>query len=80
MIKARDIRYRYPGSSCDALSGVSLDVSSGEFVALLGANGSGKSTLSRLLACSLELQCGSIEVDGRNLQDSTHDGCVGYVR
>lgn len=80
MIKARDIRYRYPGSSCDALSGVSLDVSSGEFVALLGANGSGKSTLSRLLACSLEFQCGSIEVDGRNLQDSTHDGCVGYVR
>lgn len=80
MIKARDIRYRYPGSSCDALSGVSLDVSSGEFVALLGANGSGKSTLSRLLACSLELQCGSIEVDGRNLQASAHDGCVGYVR
>ena len=80
MIRARDIRYRYPGSSCDALSGVSLDVASGEFVVLLGANGSGKSTLSRLLARSLELQCGSIEVDGRNHQDSTHDGCVGYVR
>ncbi len=80
MIRARDIRYRYPGSSCDALSGVSFDVASGEFVVLLGANGSGKSTLSRLLARSLELQCGSIEVDGRNLQDSTHDGCIGYVR
>ena len=80
MIRARNIRYRYPGSSCDVLSGVSLDVASGEFVVLLGANGSGKSTLSRLLARSLELQCGSIEVDGRNLQDSTHDGCIGYVR
>lgn len=80
MIRARDIRYRYPGSSCDALTGVSLDVASGEFVVLLGANGSGKSTLSRLLARSLELQCGSIEVNGRNLQDSTYDGCVGYVR
>lgn len=80
MIRARDIRYRYPGSSRDALSGVSLDVASGEFVVLLGANGSGKSTLSRLLARSLELQCGSIEVDGRNPQASTHDGCVGYVR
>lgn len=80
MIRARDIRYRYPGSSRDALSGVSLDVARGEFVVLLGANGSGKSTLSRLLARSLELQCGSIEVDGRNLQASTHDGCVGYVR
>lgn len=80
MIRARDIRYRYPGSSRDALSGVSLDVAPGEFVVLLGANGSGKSTLSRLLARSLELQCGSIEVDGRNLQASTLDGCVGYVR
>lgn len=80
MIRARDIRYRYPGSSRDALSGVSLDVAPGEFVVLLGANGSGKSTLSRLLARSLELQCGSIEVDGRNLQASTRDGCVGYVR
>lgn len=80
MIRARDIRYRYPGSSCDALSGVSLDVASGEFVVLLGANGSGKSTLSRLLARSLELQCGSVEVDGRNLQATTYDGCVGYVR
>ena len=80
MIRARDIRYRYPGSSRDALSGVSLDVVSGEFVVLLGANGSGKSTLSRLLARSLELQCGSVEVDGRNLQATTQDGCVGYVR
>ena len=80
MIRARDIRYRYPGSSRDALSGVSLDVASGELVVLLGANGSGKSTLSRLLARSLELQCGSIEVDDCNLQASTHDGCVGYVR
>lgn len=80
MIRARDIRYRYPGSSRDALSGVSLDVASGEFVVLLGANGSGKSTLSRLLARSLELQCGSVEVDGCNLQASANDGCVGYVR
>ena len=80
MIRARDICYRYPSSIRDALSGVSLDVASGEFVVLLGANGSGKSTLSRLLARSLELQFGSIEVDGRNLQASTHDGCVGYVR
>lgn len=80
MIRARDIRYRYPDSSCDALSGVSLDVAPGEFVVLLGANGSGKSTLSRLLARSLELQCGSIEVDGRNFQASTYDGYVGYVR
>lgn len=80
MIRARDVRYRYPGSSYDALSGVSLDVASGEFVVLLGANGSGKSTLSRLLARSLDLQCGSIEFDGRNYQASTYDGYVGYVR
>ena len=43
-------RYRYPGTTSDALAGVSMGVGAAEMVALVGDNGSGKSTLARLLA------------------------------
>jgi energy-coupling factor transport system ATP-binding protein len=49
LLQIRDLRYRYPGASVDALAGLDLVVSAGEFVAVVGANGSGKSTLARIL-------------------------------
>jgi energy-coupling factor transport system ATP-binding protein len=49
LLQIRDLRYRYAGASVDALAGLDLTVSAGEFVAVVGANGSGKSTLARIL-------------------------------
>ena len=48
-IHFEQLQYTYPGSAHPALSGISLDVSDGEFVLLAGPSGAGKSTLLRCL-------------------------------
>ncbi|WP_244976104.1 ATP-binding cassette domain-containing protein [Nocardia huaxiensis] len=49
-VTLRQVTFRYPGARTDALHGIDLTVSTGEFVAVVGHNGSGKSTLTRILA------------------------------
>jgi putative ABC transport system ATP-binding protein len=46
---------------------VSLDISRGEFVAIMGPSGSGKSTLLNVLGCLDELDGGTYELDGRRI-------------
>ena len=58
-----DVSFSYrPGR--EVLKGVSISVSRGEQVALIGANGVGKSTLLKLFVGLLEPQSGSVEVCG----------------
>ena len=56
--------YRSNNQSVDAVSEVSINVGSGEFVALVGPSGSGKTTLLAMLATLLESSNGTIAVDG----------------
>ena len=51
-----------------ALSGASLQVDSGEIMALLGSNGSGKSTLMKVLSGLVNPNAGSIVIDGKQVQ------------
>ncbi len=49
IFKLEGLSFAYPGRGKKALSNVSLSVSEGEFITVLGQSGSGKTTLLRLL-------------------------------
>jgi len=70
LIRLENVEYVYPGSrDVPALRGVSLTVSEGEYVAIVGANGSGKSTLARHLNGLLVPTRGEVWVNGWNTKD-----------
>ncbi|MEA2200436.1 MAG: putative transport system ATP-binding protein [Solirubrobacteraceae bacterium] len=54
-------------SRVQALRGVSLDVPSGQFAAVMGPSGSGKSTLMHILAGLDAPSSGSIAIDGQEI-------------
>lgn len=57
----------------DALRGVSLAISSGEFVAIMGASGSGKSTFMNILGCLDTTTSGDYFLDDRNVRGLSSD-------
>ncbi len=53
LISLRDVSFTYSTGKLEfeALKGVSLDIHSGEFVAIIGQSGSGKTTLMNVIGC-----------------------------
>jgi len=72
-IMGKGISHSYiaPGSARLSLNDVSIEVSPGELIAVLGHNGSGKSTLVKHFNALLPLQKGELAVAGMDAKDSS---------
>ena len=75
VIKLQDIHKIYHTGEVDvhAVRGVSLEISPGEFVALMGASGSGKSTMMNTLGCLDRPTRGSYFLDGIDVSQLDRD-------
>ncbi len=67
MLEVRNISVSY--GDREVLRDVSMTLSSGEIIALLGANGAGKSTLVRALNGTVPVTRGEILIDGRPIAE-----------
>src|SRR3954447_6416885 len=77
IISVRDLSVHFPGVL--ALDGVSLDVRSGELLAIVGENGAGKSTLMKVLAGVYSRYDGQVLLRGgpshfQSTRDAEHAG------
>jgi ABC-type multidrug transport system fused ATPase/permease subunit len=71
-VRFEDVRFGY-GKGTEVLHGVSLDVTAGTTVALVGHTGAGKSTIAKLLARFYEAREGRITIDGHDVNDVTQE-------
>lgn len=76
MIKADNLQKRVPlgADELEILKGITLEIKSGESVAIVGASGSGKSTLLGLLAGLDEASGGSILINDVDITALDEDG------
>lgn len=73
MIELHDVwrLYRMGGETINALAGIDLKVSEGEFITIVGPSGSGKSTLLNIIGGLDTPTIGRIEVDGQDLSKAS---------
>ncbi len=78
-IFARDLKkyYLVGGQTVRALDGVSLDVSDGEYVTVVGTSGSGKSTLMNILGCLDVPTTGEYRLDGEDVSKLSDNSLSG---
>ena len=81
-VEFKDVSFRYPHASGDALSNLSFRIDRGQTLAIIGATGSGKSTLISLIPRFYDATEGEVLVDGVNVKDYAFDALydkLGYV-
>jgi putative ABC transport system ATP-binding protein len=83
ILKAEGLVKHYPDGNVQALRGISLEITEGEFAAITGPSGCGKSTLLHLLGGLDRPDAGEVRFRGQPLSridlDAFHARQVGFV-
>jgi ATP-binding cassette, subfamily B, bacterial MsbA len=77
-VRFEDVSFSY-GGEAPALDHVSLEVSRGETVALVGPSGGGKSTILNLIPRFYDVTGGAVSLDGRDVRSLTLAGLRGQI-
>ena len=72
-VEFRNVSFRYPHASGDALTNIDFKVNRGETLAIIGATGSGKTTLVQLIPRFYDATEGAVLIDGVNVKDYSFD-------
>ena len=81
-VEFRNVSFRYPHASRDALTNIDFKVNRGETLAIIGATGSSKTTLVQLIPRFYDATEGAVLIDGVNVKDYSFDALydkLGYV-
>lgn len=71
LLQARNVETYY--GPIMAISGISLSVTAGSIVTVLGANGAGKTTLLKTISGAIDCKKGQIVFDGKEIQNRAPD-------
>jgi len=68
-LKFEDVHLRYRNNTELVLKGLSFEIEAGMKVGVVGRTGAGKSTISLAISRIVELEKGSIKIDGTDIAD-----------
>lgn len=70
-ITFKNVCFKYSSENEEVLNSLSLDISAGQNIALVGPSGGGKTTISALIPRFYDINSGLIEIDGKDIKDFT---------
>ena len=77
LVSVQKVNFTY--GSTTVLSDITLEITTGDFLAVIGPNGSGKTTLLKLILGILRPGSGRIKLFGQEIEKFSHWSKLGYV-
>ncbi|MFC0470770.1 ABC transporter ATP-binding protein [Halalkalibacter kiskunsagensis] len=78
-ISFSNVTFRYPSSTADNLQNVSLDVTRGQTIGIVGRTGSGKTTLIKQLLREYPIGKGTISISGIPIEKLSIDDVLSWI-